>query len=77
MVNYHYTFIIETFHSQIIIYNVDFDPQISVTDSYVHCRIAAVEETTFHLLHLSLMREYVDYEFSPVRVSIWIGTSFY
>uniref|UniRef100_A0A674NXE1 5'-3' exoribonuclease 1 n=1 Tax=Takifugu rubripes TaxID=31033 RepID=A0A674NXE1_TAKRU len=27
-------------------------------------RITAPEETTFHLLHLSLMREYIDYEFS-------------
>ena len=26
------------------------------------------EETTFHLLHLSLMREYLDYEFSPLKV---------
>uniref|UniRef100_UPI00398EEF20 5'-3' exoribonuclease 1 isoform X2 n=1 Tax=Pristiophorus japonicus TaxID=55135 RepID=UPI00398EEF20 len=33
-------------------------------------RIAAVEETTFHLLHLSLMREYIDYEFSSVRDKI-------
>ncbi|XP_078266540.1 5'-3' exoribonuclease 1 isoform X2 [Rhinoraja longicauda] len=33
-------------------------------------RIAAVEETTFHLLHLSLMREYVDYEFSSVKGKI-------
>lgn len=31
-------------------------------------RITAPEETTFHLLHLSLMREYVDYEFSVLRV---------
>ncbi|XP_060690490.1 5'-3' exoribonuclease 1 isoform X1 [Hemiscyllium ocellatum] len=33
-------------------------------------RITAVEETTFHLLHLSLMREYIDYEFSSVRDKI-------
>ncbi|XP_076050628.1 5'-3' exoribonuclease 1-like isoform X2 [Oratosquilla oratoria] len=26
-----------------------------------------LEETTFHLLHLSLMREYIDYEFSSLR----------
>ena len=26
------------------------------------------EETTFHLLHLSLMREYLEIEFSPVKV---------
>jgi len=31
-------------------------------------RITAPEETTFHLLHLSLMREYIDYEFSELRV---------
>uniref|UniRef100_A0A674PK61 5'-3' exoribonuclease 1 n=1 Tax=Takifugu rubripes TaxID=31033 RepID=A0A674PK61_TAKRU len=30
-------------------------------------RITAPEETTFHLLHLSLMREYIDYEFSVLR----------
>ncbi|XP_068604868.1 5'-3' exoribonuclease 1 [Brachionichthys hirsutus] len=33
-------------------------------------RITAPEETTFHLLHLSLMREYIDYEFSVLRDSI-------
>ncbi|XP_061694188.1 5'-3' exoribonuclease 1 isoform X2 [Syngnathoides biaculeatus] len=30
-------------------------------------RITAPEETTFHLLHLSLMREYINYEFSMVK----------
>ncbi|XP_042734269.1 5'-3' exoribonuclease 1 isoform X1 [Lagopus leucura] len=33
-------------------------------------RACAPEETTFHLLHLSLMREYIDYEFSPVKDKI-------
>ncbi|XP_044075764.1 5'-3' exoribonuclease 1 isoform X2 [Siniperca chuatsi] len=33
-------------------------------------RITAPEETTFHLLHLSLMREYIDYEFSDLRNQI-------
>ncbi|XP_066564955.1 5'-3' exoribonuclease 1 isoform X2 [Amia ocellicauda] len=33
-------------------------------------RISAPEETTFHLLHLSLMREYIDYEFSEVKDKI-------
>ncbi|KAG7262043.1 hypothetical protein CRUP_015991 [Coryphaenoides rupestris] len=33
-------------------------------------RIATPEETTFHLLHLSLMREYIDYEFSALRTQI-------
>ncbi|XP_041125946.1 5'-3' exoribonuclease 1-like isoform X1 [Polyodon spathula] len=33
-------------------------------------RITAPEETTFHLLHLSLMREYIDYEFSALRGKI-------
>uniref|UniRef100_A0A8C9ZDM8 5'-3' exoribonuclease 1 n=1 Tax=Sander lucioperca TaxID=283035 RepID=A0A8C9ZDM8_SANLU len=33
-------------------------------------RISAPEETTFHLLHLSLMREYIDYEFSGLRNQI-------
>lgn len=36
--------------------------------SLIGSRITAPEETTFHLLHLSLMREYVDYEFSVLRV---------
>uniref|UniRef100_A0A7N8YBU5 5'-3' exoribonuclease 1 n=1 Tax=Mastacembelus armatus TaxID=205130 RepID=A0A7N8YBU5_9TELE len=30
-------------------------------------RITTPEETTFHLLHLSLMREYIDYEFSELK----------
>ncbi|XP_076986423.1 5'-3' exoribonuclease 1 isoform X2 [Tamandua tetradactyla] len=30
-------------------------------------RVCAPEETTFHLLHLSLMREYIDYEFSVLK----------
>ncbi|KAJ8320860.1 hypothetical protein KUTeg_002447 [Tegillarca granosa] len=30
-------------------------------------RPATVEETTFHLLHLSLFREYLDFEFSPLK----------
>ncbi|XP_053162862.1 5'-3' exoribonuclease 1 isoform X2 [Hemicordylus capensis] len=33
-------------------------------------RVCTPEETTFHLLHLSLMREYIDYEFSPVKSKI-------
>ncbi|XP_018411120.1 PREDICTED: 5'-3' exoribonuclease 1 [Nanorana parkeri] len=33
-------------------------------------RVSAPEETTFHLLHLSLMREYIDYEFSPLKDKI-------
>lgn len=33
-------------------------------------RISAPEETTFHLLHLSLMREYIDYEFSSLKDKI-------
>ncbi|XP_053565993.1 5'-3' exoribonuclease 1 isoform X2 [Bombina bombina] len=33
-------------------------------------RISAPEETTFHLLHLSLMREYIDYEFSSLKSKI-------
>ncbi|XP_060762542.1 5'-3' exoribonuclease 1 [Neoarius graeffei] len=36
-------------------------------------RITAPEETTFHLLHLSLMREYIDYEFSALREKISFG----
>ncbi|XP_077392557.1 5'-3' exoribonuclease 1 [Festucalex cinctus] len=30
-------------------------------------RVTAPEETTFHLLHLSLMREYINYEFTEVK----------
>ncbi|XP_028617291.1 5'-3' exoribonuclease 1-like, partial [Grammomys surdaster] len=33
-------------------------------------RVCAPEETTFHLLHLSLMREYIDYEFSALKEKI-------
>ncbi|XP_072474295.1 5'-3' exoribonuclease 1 isoform X3 [Notamacropus eugenii] len=33
-------------------------------------RVCAPEETTFHLLHLSLMREYIDYEFSALKDEI-------
>ncbi|KAM4693486.1 5'-3' exoribonuclease 1 isoform 2-T2 [Discoglossus pictus] len=33
-------------------------------------RVSAPEETTFHLLHLSLMREYIEYEFSSLRDKI-------
>ncbi|KAM4772610.1 5'-3' exoribonuclease 1 isoform 2-T2 [Rhinophrynus dorsalis] len=33
-------------------------------------RVSAPEETTFHLLHLSLMREYIDYEFSSLKEKI-------
>nr|XP_057944195.1 5'-3' exoribonuclease 1 isoform X2 [Doryrhamphus excisus] len=33
-------------------------------------RITAPEETTFHLLHLSLMREYIDYEFSALKTQM-------
>ncbi|XP_012502897.1 PREDICTED: 5'-3' exoribonuclease 1 isoform X2 [Propithecus coquereli] len=33
-------------------------------------RVCAPEETTFHLLHLSLMREYIDYEFSVLKERI-------
>ncbi|XP_063074870.1 5'-3' exoribonuclease 1 isoform X2 [Engraulis encrasicolus] len=33
-------------------------------------RIATPEETTFFLLHLSLMREYIDYEFSELKHKI-------
>uniref|UniRef100_A0A6I8NWP6 5'-3' exoribonuclease 1 n=1 Tax=Ornithorhynchus anatinus TaxID=9258 RepID=A0A6I8NWP6_ORNAN len=33
-------------------------------------RVCAPEETTFHLLHLSLMREYIDYEFSVLKSKI-------
>ncbi|MEQ2267147.1 5'-3' exoribonuclease 1, partial [Xenotaenia resolanae] len=36
-------------------------------------RITAPEETTFHLLHLSLMREYIDYEFSELKHHLGSG----
>ena len=31
-------------------------------------RSNAAEDTTFHLLHLSLMREYIDFEFKELKV---------
>ena len=33
-------------------------------------RITAPEETTFHLLHLGLMREYIELEFADVKSSV-------
>ena len=41
-------------------------------------RPATPEETTFHLLHLSLFREYLDFEFAALKVSpfLHITTSF-
>lgn len=33
-------------------------------------RAATPEETRFHLLHLSLLREYLDHEFSDLRGSL-------
>ena len=35
-------------------------------------RSNAAEDTTFHLLHLSLMREYIDFEFSALKVKFII-----
>lgn len=36
---------------------------------FVIYRPATPEETTFHLLHLSLFREYLDFEFSSLKVN--------
>lgn len=36
---------------------------------FVIYRPATPEETTFHLLHLSLFREYLDFEFSFLKVN--------
>lgn len=33
-------------------------------------RITTPEETTFHLLHLSLFREYLDLEFASLRTKL-------
>lgn len=33
-------------------------------------RITKPEKTTFHLLHLSLFREYLDWEFSPLKIAL-------
>eukprot|EP00794_Sanderia_malayensis_P014879 gene14879-16425_t len=33
-------------------------------------RVSKPEETTFHLLHLSLMREYLDFEFSELKKTL-------
>ena len=35
---------------------------------FIFLRSTAPEETTFHLLHLSLLREYIDFEFSSLKV---------
>ena len=32
-------------------------------------RYTTVEETAFYLLHLTLFREYLDYEFAALKVS--------
>ena len=32
-------------------------------------RVTKPEETVFHLLHLSLMREYLDFEFGELKVT--------
>ena len=39
-------------------------------------RPATPEETTFHLLHLSLFREYLDFEFSALKVVFVIVSVF-
>ena len=33
-------------------------------------RVTKPEETVFHLLHLSLMREYLDFEFGSLKVRV-------
>ena len=40
------------------------------------CRSNTAEETTFHLLHLSVMREYLDFEFSSLKVQNSISKPF-
>ena len=41
-------------------------------DDFLCGRSTTVEETTFHLLHISLLREYLDLEFASVKhVSIF------
>lgn len=51
-------------------------------------RVSTPEETTFHLLHLSLFREYLDLEFSAMKTALkfpydlehiiddWVSTTF-
>jgi len=36
-------------------------------------RSTAPEETTFHMLHLSLMREYLEFEFGELQVLVSHG----
>ena len=35
-------------------------------------RTATPESQTFHLLHLSLLREYIEHEFSPLKVRMYV-----
>ena len=44
-------------------------PQNVYSNAHIYVfRPATPEETTFHLLHLSLFREYLDFEFSALKV---------
>jgi len=42
--------------------------EVRFTGKNAQKRSTAPEETTFHLLHLSLMREYLEFEFGELKV---------
>ncbi|XP_076358060.1 5'-3' exoribonuclease pacman isoform X2 [Tachypleus tridentatus] len=44
--------------------------EVTFTGKKSQRKISTPEETTFHLLHLSLMREYLDFEFSALKKSL-------
>jgi len=50
--------------------------EVRFTGKHAPKRSTAPEETTFHLLHLSLMREYLEFEFGEcLRVSATFYTA--
>lgn len=69
---------------QIMLGMVTHDPHFSLLREEVRFggknsqkRSNAPEQTTFHLLHLQLLREYLDFEFSSLRVRYRFLNIFY
>ena len=61
------------FHMQIMLGLVTHEPHFCLLREEVQFGKKAKRQTspdtiTFHLLHLSILREYIDYEFSSVKV---------
>ncbi|XP_076824153.1 5'-3' exoribonuclease 1-like isoform X3 [Clavelina lepadiformis] len=44
--------------------------EVKFTKRKKSSKTAKAEETTFHLLHISLLREYIDHEFEALKVSL-------